>query len=184
MAVDMFLKLGDIKGESLSTDHTGEIEVQTWSWGSVQTGSTHSGPGGGTGTALVKDLVVSKYLDMSSPTIVQSCCQGTHFPKAVLTLRKAGGNEPVEYLKIALNEVLISGYHVNLAGGEQVSETITLNFAQYSMEYQPQDNNGAKKGGVVTGKWNIPKKTANCDAGPSAGSSSANSSSSSSSRSR
>jgi type VI secretion system secreted protein Hcp len=25
------------------------------------------------------------------------------------------------------------------------------------MEYQPQDNNGAKKGGVVTGKWNIPK---------------------------
>jgi type VI secretion system secreted protein Hcp len=176
MAVDMFLKLGNIKGESLALDHTGEIEVLTWSWGCAQTGTTHSGTGGGTGTASVQDLVISKILDMSSPTIVQSCCQGVHFSQAVLTLRKAGGTEPVEYLKITLNDVLISGYRVNLGAGEQVNEIITLNFAQYTVEYQPQDNNGAKKGGVVTGKWNIPKKTANCDSGPSAASSSSSSS--------
>ena len=112
MAVDMFLKLGDIKGESLAAGHTEEIEVLSWSWGCSQTGTTHSGTGGGTGTASVQDLTISKYVDKSSPTIVQACCQGMHMPEAVLTLRKAGGNEPVEYLKITLKEVLISSHSV------------------------------------------------------------------------
>ncbi|SAL86969.1 Hcp1 family type VI secretion system effector [Caballeronia arvi] len=161
MAVDMFLKLGDIKGESVAVDHTDDIEVKAYSWGCAQTGSTHSATGGGTGTASVLDLMITKFADKSSPVIAQSCCQGVHFPQAVLTLRKAGGTSPVEYLKITLNEVLISSYRASMGAGDQVSEVITLNFAQYNMEYQPQDNNGAKKGGVVSGRWNIPKKTAN-----------------------
>ncbi len=160
MAVDMFLKLGDIKGESLATGHTEEIEVLSWSWGCSQTGTTHSGTGGGTGTASVQDLTISKYVDKSSPTIVQACCQGTHMANSVLTLRKAGGKEPVEYLRLTLKEVLISSHSVSFSGGDQAVENITLNFAQFNMEYQPQDNNGAKKGGAVTGKWNIPKNVA------------------------
>jgi type VI secretion system secreted protein Hcp len=175
MAVDMFLKLGDIKGESLAVGHTDEIEVLSWSWGCSQTGTTHTGTGGGTGTASVQDLSISKYIDKSSPTIVQSCCQGVHMPEAVLTLRKAGGNEPVEYLKITLKEVLISSHSVGSGGGDQVAENITLNFAEFNMEYQPQDNNGAKKGGVVTGKWNIPKNSATSDSGASSSSSSSSS---------
>ncbi|WP_062642064.1 Hcp family type VI secretion system effector, partial [Caballeronia arationis] len=110
-----------------------------------------------TGTASVHDLSFSKYVDKASPTIVQSCCQGVHMPQAVLTLRKAGGKEPIEYLKVTLNEVLISSHSLGFNGGDQAVENITLNFAQFTIEYQPQDNTGAKKGGVVTGKWNIPK---------------------------
>lgn len=178
MAVDMFLKLGDIKGESQAVGHTDEIQILSWSWGCSQTGTTHSGTGGGTGTASVQDLTITKYVDKSSPTIVQFCCQGVHMPQAVLTLRKAGGKNPVEYLKITLNEVLVSRHSVGSSGGDQVSETVTLNFAQFNMEYQPQDNNGAKKGGVVSGKWNIPKNTASCDSGPAAGASASSSSSS------
>lgn len=128
--------------------------------GCSQTGTTHTGTGGGTGTAAVQDLSFSKYLDKSSPTIVQSCCQGTHLNEVVVTMRKAGGKEPVEYMKVTLNEVLISGYSVGMSGGDQAQESITLNFAKFKIEYQPQDNNGAKKGGVVTGKWNIPENKA------------------------
>ena len=32
-AVDMFLKIGDIKGESTDDKHKGEIDVLAWSWG-------------------------------------------------------------------------------------------------------------------------------------------------------
>ncbi|WP_248323881.1 MULTISPECIES: type VI secretion system tube protein Hcp [unclassified Caballeronia] len=157
MAVDIFIKLGDIKGESQDSVHKEEIEVLSWSWGCAQTGTTHSGTGGGTGTASVQDLSFSKYLDKSSPTIAQACCQGAHMPEVVLTMRKAGGKEPVEYMKITLNEVIISTYSVGMSGGDQASENVSLNFAKYKVEYQPQDNNGAKKGGVVTGKWNVPE---------------------------
>ena len=177
MAVDMYLKLGDIKGESLAKGHTDEIEVLSWAWGCAQTGSTHMGTGGGTGTASVSDITINKYVDKSSPTILQSCCQGTHLPEAVLTLRKAGGNSAVEYLKITLKEVLVSGHMFSAGGSEQVAEQITLNFAQFNMEYQPQDNTGAKKGGAVTGKWNIPQKTAECDTSTSSSSSSSSSTS-------
>ncbi|MEZ2353418.1 Hcp family type VI secretion system effector [Caballeronia sp. RCC_10] len=157
MAADMFIKIGDIKGESQDATHKEEIEVQNWSWGCMQTGSTHTGTGGGTGTATVSDLSFTKLLDKSSPTIVQSCCQGTHFSEVVLTMRKAGGKEPIEYMKVTLNEVLISNYSVGIGAGDIGMENVGLNFAHFKIEYQPQDNNGAKKGGVVTGKWNVPE---------------------------
>ena len=41
MAVDMFLKIGDIKGESADDKHAGEIDVLAWSWGMSQSGTTH-----------------------------------------------------------------------------------------------------------------------------------------------
>jgi len=51
MAVDMFLKLGDIKGESQDLAHRDEIDITNWGWGLSQTGSMHSGTGGGSGKA-------------------------------------------------------------------------------------------------------------------------------------
>jgi len=49
MAVDMFLKLDPIKGESADQKHKNEIDVLSWSWGLNQTGSQHHSAGGGAG---------------------------------------------------------------------------------------------------------------------------------------
>ena len=38
-------------------------------------------------------------MDCSSPKLMHACCNGTHFPAALITVRKAGGAAPVEYLK-------------------------------------------------------------------------------------
>ena len=38
-ATDMFLKLGDIKGESLDDKHKDEIDVLAWSWGEADSTS-------------------------------------------------------------------------------------------------------------------------------------------------
>ena len=38
MAIDMFLKIGDLKGESTVTSHKDEIHVLAWSWGMSQSG--------------------------------------------------------------------------------------------------------------------------------------------------
>ena len=39
MAVDMFIKIGDIKGESRDKTHKEEIDVLAWSWGMSNSGS-------------------------------------------------------------------------------------------------------------------------------------------------
>ena len=68
MAVDMFLKLGDVKGESAAGGHTEEIDVLAWSWGMTQSGTTHMGSGGGAGKVDVHDLSITKYVDKATPT--------------------------------------------------------------------------------------------------------------------
>jgi len=71
-------------------------------------GSAHQGGGAGAGKVTVHDVSITKYVDSSSPKLLLNCCEGTHCANALLTIRKAGGDSPVEYLKIKMQEVLIT----------------------------------------------------------------------------
>lgn len=158
MAIDMFMKLGDIKGESQDKTHKDEIDVLAWSWGLSQSGTMHMGTGGGAGKVNVQDLSFTKFSDKASPTIMTACSKGTHIDKATLTVRKAGGDNPLEYYKVTLEGVLVSSYSTGGSGGEErFTENVTLNFERYHVEYQPQNAKGAKEGGVVEAKWDIVK---------------------------
>ena len=117
MAVDMFLQLDGVKGESKDKAHTQEIDILSWSWGMSNSGSAHVGGGAGSGKVSVQDLNVTKYLDSSSAPLMLSCCNGTHFDTAVLTVRKAG-EKPLEYVTIKLQEVLITSVETGGSGGE------------------------------------------------------------------
>ncbi len=155
MAIDAFLKLGDIKGESAVKGHVDEIDVQTWSWGLSQSGSTHMGRGGGAGKVNVQDLSFSHFLDCASPNLIKSVCVGKHFPEAKLILRKAG-ETPLDYLTITLKEVVITSISTGGSSGEErLMESVTLNFAEFTYSYQPQDGKGAKKGGAIEVNYKI-----------------------------
>jgi type VI secretion system secreted protein Hcp len=154
MAVDMFLKLGDVKGESVDSKHKDETDVLAWSWGMSQSGTTHMGSGGGSGKVSVNDLSITKYVDKGSPTLIISCCNGKHFPEAVLTVRKAGGTA-LEYIKITMKEVLVSSVSTGGSGGEdRLTENISLNFAEFKVEYTPQSAKGGKEAAITKG-WKI-----------------------------
>ena len=159
MAVDMFMKLGDIKGEATDDAHKDEIDVLAWSWGMSQSGSMHHGGGGGSGKVNVQDLSFTKYVDKASPNLLAFCCSGKHFPDATLIVRKAG-DKPLEYLTVKIQDVLISSVSTGGSGGEdRLTENITLNFAKVKVSYQPQDKTGAKAGGPVEMGWDIEKNT-------------------------
>jgi type VI secretion system secreted protein Hcp len=145
MAADMFIKIGDLTGESQDKKHKDEIDVLSWSWGVSNTGSAHTGGGAGTGKANVQNLTFTKWMDKASPALFLQCCSGKHFSEALLTVRKAG-QHPVEYCKIKLTEVLISSVTTGAAGHERLVEHVTLNFAKVSLDYTPQD----AKGGAST----------------------------------
>ena len=130
MAVDMFIKIEGIDGEAQDANHKDEIDVLAWSWGASQSGTTHMGSGGGGGKVNIQDLSFTHYVDSASHLLLQRCFDGLHIPEATLTVRKAGGAEPLEYIIIKLEDIIVSSVSTGGSGGEdRLTENVTLNFA-------------------------------------------------------
>jgi type VI secretion system secreted protein Hcp len=159
MAVDMFIKIGDIKGESKDDKHKESIEVLAWSWGLSQSGTFSQGSGGGAGKVSVQDISVTKYVDSSSTALILASCKGTHIKQAVLTVRKAG-DTPLEYIKITLDSVLVTALSTGGSGGEdRLTENVSLNFAKFKVEYTAQAETGGKST-TSTAAWDVPANKA------------------------
>ncbi len=158
MPVDMFLKLTDIDGESIDSAHENEIAVDSWSWGMVQSGTTHEGPGAGGGKVSGGDMSLSKKVDKATPAIMAKCCMGTHIDEGTLTVRKAGGDTPVEYLKIEMKNIIITSYQTGGSsdGADRLEEHITMNFQNYITTYTEQLVNGGAGAATPQG-WNFAK---------------------------
>jgi type VI secretion system secreted protein Hcp len=155
MAVDMFMKIGEIKGESADGTHGGEIDVITWSWGMSQSGTTHTGTGSGAGKVAVNDLTFTKYVDAATPTLLQACTAGKHYATGTFTIRKAG-DKPLEYFVINFYDVLIANIsHGGTGGDDRQTETITINFGQFEVNYTSQTKSGGP-GPTLPMSWNIP----------------------------
>ena len=159
MALDMFIKIGSIKGESKDGGgHKDDIDVLAWSWGMSQSGTTQVGGGGGSGKVNVQDLSFTKYLDKSSPDLMLACCKGTHEKEAKLTMRKAG-DKPLEYLIITMTEVLVTAISTGGSGGEdRLTENVSLNFAKVKVEYTEQTATGGA-GDKPKMTWNMQANT-------------------------
>lgn len=151
MAVDMFLKIEGIKGEAQDDKHKGEIDVLSWSWGASQTGTTHTGSGGGAGKVSVNDISVTKFVDRATPLLMQQCFTGKHIKEALLTVRKAGG-KPLEYIKIKMQDALISSVSTGGSGAvDRLTENVAFNFAKVHFEYVPQKADGSADAAVPFG---------------------------------
>ena len=154
MAIDMFLMLDGIKGESSDSKHKGEIDIESFSWGMAQSGSGHRGSGSGSGKVEVNDISISKYVDKSSPTLMLACANGKHIAKGKITVRKAGEN-PLDYLTIDLEKILVSNYQTSGANkGDTPTESVTLNFIKMKLEYWTQTDKGAK-GENANFSWDV-----------------------------
>ena len=159
MALDMFMKLGDIVGESVDSVKKDEIDVLAWSWGMSQSGTTHMGGGGGSGKANFQDISFTKYVDSGSNAIMTALAKGTHLPEAVLTCRKAGAGQQ-DYIVITMKEVIVTSVSTGGSGGEdRLTENVTLNFAEVNFSYTPQDAKGTVAGAKIFG-WNIAENIA------------------------
>ncbi|MDG0992920.1 MAG: type VI secretion system tube protein Hcp [Luminiphilus sp.] len=156
MAVDAFLKLDGIDGESQDKEHKGEIDIIAWSWGGASTGSFDLGGGGASGKASFSDLSLTKYYDKASPNLMAKMADGTHIKEATLFARKAGGSSAIEFLKIKLSDVIITSVTFGGSGGEdRYTENVSIAFAKFEVAYQAQKNDGAKDGGEIKAGWDI-----------------------------
>src|SRR5512140_520057 len=106
MAVDYFLKIDGIEGESQDAKHKNEIDVESWSWGETQVGAHAAGGGGGSGKVDMHDFSFVMKVNKASPKLLLSCANGEHIKKAVLICRKAGKDQQ-EYMKLTLSDLLV-----------------------------------------------------------------------------
>jgi type VI secretion system secreted protein Hcp len=155
MAVDMFMKLDGLTGETKDAKQPGAIDVLAWSWGLSNSGSFHMGGGGGSGKANFQDLSFTKYVDSASNALMLAAANGDHIKTALLTVRKSGGKAPLEYIKLTLKKVLVTSVSTGGSGGEdRLTENVTLNFAEMAFSYIEQKDDGTGKP-AKDFKWNI-----------------------------
>jgi len=154
MAVDMFLKITDIKGESKDNKHKEEMEIESFSWGAHQLGASSHGTGAGAGKVSMQDFSFVMRTNSASSHLFIACASGKHLKEAVLTCRKAGGTQQ-NFLVVTMSDVLISSYQTGGSnGGEVPMDQISLNFSKIEVDYLAQDEKGNTKS---AGKksWNM-----------------------------
>ena len=151
-AVDYFLKIDSIEGESGDHKHPKEIQLESWSWGETQSGSHAYGGGGGAGKVSMQDFHFVMKINKASPKLMVACANGQHIKEAVLTCRKAG-KEQQEFLKVKFSDLLVSSYQTGgSANGDVVPlDQIALNFAKIEFEYKEQKPDGTLGGAVKSG---------------------------------
>lgn len=147
-AVDMFLQIDGIKGESKDSKHAGDIDVLAWSWGLGSTKSTGGEKKPGPNSACAQNLNLTKYVDKATPPLVSSAVLGSASPNATLIVRKAG-ETPLEYIVVTLKNVVVTSLSTGGSGGEdRLTENVSLGFSSATIEYTEQKADG--KAGQTT----------------------------------
>ena len=152
-AEDCFLRVEGVAGDSADARHRGETEVVSWSLAMASTGSLVSGGGGASGRTDFQPLKVTQRVDRAVPVLVQLAATGQHVPSASLTCRRPG-REAVDYFKVTLGEVVISGVRLSDTADAQPSAEVTLAYGRITIEYRPQMPDGSLGPPVVTG-WDV-----------------------------
>lgn len=149
MAVDYFLKLDGIQGESVDTNHKDEIQIMSWSWGASQVSSVAGTGGSGAGKADLSDFSIMTYFDKATPKFFKSIGAGTHIKTGTMSAIKSGADGK-PYLKVDFKELFVSS--LQISGSSEVP-TVSLSFSynEIKIDYSLQDENGnLKSTGPVT----------------------------------
>jgi len=159
-AVDYFLKLEGIEGESQDNKHAKEIQVESWHFGATQSGSAGYGTGAGAGKVSFQDFHFTTKANKASPKLMLMCANGKHIPTGVLVCRKAGG-EQQEYLKITFSDLLVSSYQIGGSEADVVPlDQCSLNYSKIEYSYQAQKKDGTLDGAVKM-NYDVKKATGN-----------------------
>lgn len=109
MAVDTYLYIDGIKGDSLDSEHKDWIEAWDIGFGILQPKSSTASTAGGHTTSRCEFRPVSlmKNLDMASSKLWQYACSGATIREAKIERFRANGGKPVKYLELHLHNVLV-----------------------------------------------------------------------------
>ena len=143
-AVDYFLEVNGVAGESQDAKQAKSIDIESFSWGASVSDKK--------GSVSLQDLSITKKVDLASPALFQRLVQGTTIPSVELIARKAGEFQFI-FLRYCLQDVQVTSQQQAGHGGDTTTENVTFRYGSFSQQYTSQGSDG-KSGQTVFAGWN------------------------------
>ena len=155
MAVDAYLQIDGIKGESTDDRHRDWIEVSNVIYAVNQPRAESLSTAGGhtSGRAELYPLTFKKLADIASPVLLQTCATGKTIPKATFEFMRADGDgKPIPYYKIELENLMVASVTPDSGEGGIIVERVQLAYAKIRWTYTRQSIRGGAQGNS-SGGW-------------------------------
>lgn len=141
-----YMKFDGIVGESLDREHQGWVDILSFDQGFAREAQPR-GNGRNRGGRTIKEFVVVKELDRSSPKLAEAVCTGKVFPKVEIHVTTSfqsndGVAMPVTYYTYELKNVQVASYNISGSGqdGTVPVDQFSLNFEEIKVTYLPVKN--------------------------------------------
>lgn len=156
-AVDFYLKLDGVEGESKKKGHENEIEILSFSFGASNNATAGVGSGqSGAGRVNMNDFSFMSPTSKASPKLIQAMFEGKMVPKAVLVGRRAGlkSGKATKYMVWEMKNVVVSGHSLAGSVGDDIPvESFSVRFEEVSLKYKSVK--AGESEGAINGGWNL-----------------------------
>lgn len=148
-ANDMFLQVPTLPGDSNDAAFPDAIRVLAFSYG-----VSRDSKGDKTRPVSFSNFSVTKYLDNSSPTLLELVASGRTLPSAKLIVRRDGATK-VEQARYCFTGVQFTSLSGGGSGGEdRLTENVSFSYQTLVQRYTPKNADGSA-GTPLFGGWNV-----------------------------
>ena len=144
--MSIFMHHPDIKGETSDKNHQGYIDIEDIEWGVARkiTSNTSTQGDRESANAIISDLVLTKWMDKTSPYLfIEACCGRGKALKIVMTKTGVGNGAEV-FLEYTLENALLSKMEVQAIRASNIRpvEEYSISFTSMGLKYIQYDENG------------------------------------------
>jgi type VI secretion system secreted protein Hcp len=140
MAVDFFLKLDGVEGESVDDNYKNQIQILSWSWGASQVSSVSGTGGSGAGKADLSDFTIMCNFDKATPKFFKSIGEGTHIKSGTMSAIKSGAKGK-PYLKVDFQELFVTS--LQMSGSSEIpTVSVSFSYNEIKIDYSQQKEDG------------------------------------------
>lgn len=144
-ALDYFLNIDGVDGESADARHRNWIDIDTFSWGVTNPG----------GKPAFMPYGWTQALDKSTPKVFVAVASGRHFKKVTMETVRTGDGPPDSFFTMSFDDVLFTSLQMS-GDSDSINVAGALIYNKVTMTYRPQKPDGSYDTPIV-GSWDISK---------------------------
>lgn len=153
----IYMKIGDIKGESTDKGHEDWIVIDSFNCGIDNTQKKDPREKGGTadiniGVGELQECTISKSMDSASAQLAQYAINGNSPGTAEIEFVEVAGSagEPLTYLKYKLDRAFIKSWSISGDADDRPTEEVAFYYNKIAFAYTPQGEELPKPTNVMS----------------------------------